>query len=86
MNSALPYHTLAVCSSIDPSVVFNTVSENSIAVVGAAAADVSHSLVAARPVATRIMMNNCAMPWFNKRPSISDVGDLGSACLPAVEQ
>jgi hypothetical protein len=54
-----------MCWSIASSVPSDTERENT-TVVGAAATRVDHSPVTVRPLATRRMMNNCAIPWFNK--------------------
>jgi len=55
-RSDLPIHSLSVSS-----VMSNTVRANAIA-VGVAVSRIDHSRVTARPRATRIMMNNWAMP------------------------
>jgi hypothetical protein len=60
--------SLAIPSLFDSSAASITVPENNRVVGGGAAvARVDHSRVTARPLATRRMMNNCAMPWFNNK-------------------
>jgi hypothetical protein len=68
----MPCSDLAIPSSFDSSVFSVKVPENATVVGAAATRGVDHSRVTARPLATRRMINNCAMAYFNKTKLASE--------------
>jgi hypothetical protein len=68
----MPCSGLAIPSPFDSAVVFVKAPENSTVVGTTAVTRDDHSRVTARPLATRRMMNNCAMAWLKQKALASD--------------